>query len=99
MAARDARGDDALGDAGRDGAFDDGRDRVHGPHHFGLELRGHVQLYLLEEVFGGAEAADDEDVLGRNSSVSLGSVVMVDWRNVGDVEGLLEAFDFELGWR
>ena len=65
VAARDARRDDALGDAGRDGALDDGRDGVHGPDDFGLELRGHVQFDLLEEVFGGAEAADDEDVLVR----------------------------------
>lgn len=65
VAARDTGGDDALGDAGGDGAFDDGGDRVHGSDDFGLELWGDVQFDLLEEVFGGAEATDDEDVLER----------------------------------
>jgi len=61
--ARDAVGDDALGDAGRHGALDDGGDRVHGADDFGLELWGNVEFDLLEEVFGGAEAANDKDVL------------------------------------
>ena len=65
MPAGDPRGDDALGDAGGDGAFDDGGDGIHGADDFGLELRGDVEFDLLEEVFRGAEAADDEDVLGR----------------------------------
>lgn len=65
VAAGDTGGDDALGDAGGDGAFDDGGDRVHGSDDFGLELWGDVQFDLLEEVFGGAEATDDEDVLER----------------------------------
>lgn len=63
VAARDAGGDDALGDAGGHGAFDDGGDGVHGAHDFGLELGWNVELDLLEEVFRGAEAANYEDVL------------------------------------
>ena len=51
VSACDAVRDDALGDAGCDGAFDDGCDRVHGADDFGLELRGHVEFDLLEEVF------------------------------------------------
>lgn len=70
VAARDAGGDDALGDAGGDGAFDDGGDGVHGSDDFGLELRGDVEFDLLEEVFGGAEATDDEDVLEEGRYVS-----------------------------
>lgn len=61
--ARDAVRDDALGDAGCDGAFDDGGYGVHGSHDFGLELGRDVEFDLLEEVFGGAETADHEDVL------------------------------------
>ena len=61
--ARDAGCDDPLGDARRDGAFDDRGDGVHGADDFGLELWGYVELDLLEEVFRGAEATDDEDVL------------------------------------
>jgi hypothetical protein len=56
-------GDDPLRDTSRDGALDDGRDRVHGPHDLALELRRHVQLDLLEEVFRRTETADHEHVL------------------------------------
>ncbi len=70
VAAGYSRGDDALSDAGGNGAFDDGGDGIHGADNFGLELRGDVEFYLLEEVFGGAEAADDKDVLG-GGDVSL----------------------------
>lgn len=63
VAAGDAGRDDALCDAGCDCAFYDGGDRVHGSDDFGLELRRDVKFDLLEEVFGGAEAADYEDVL------------------------------------
>jgi len=59
----DTGGDDSLGDTGRDGAFDDGGDGVHGPDDFLLELGWDVEFDLLEEVFGSAEAANDEDVL------------------------------------
>ena len=55
----------ALGYTGGDGSLDDGSDGVHGTDYFGLELWGDVELDLLEEVFGGAEAADHEDVLER----------------------------------
>jgi hypothetical protein len=47
----DAVRDDALRDTGCDGAFDDGGHGVHGADDFGLELRGHVEFDLLEEVF------------------------------------------------
>lgn len=63
VATSDAGCDDPLGDTRRDGAFDDGGDRVHGPDDFLLELGRNVKSDLLEEVFGSAEAADDEDVL------------------------------------
>lgn len=64
VATGDAGSDDALGDACGDGAFDNGRDAVHGSDDLVLELWRHVEFDLLEEVFGRAEAADDEDVLG-----------------------------------
>ena len=63
MPASDTGGDDSLGNACSDGAFDNGGDRVHGSDNFLLELRGDVEFDLLEEVFGSAEAADDKDVL------------------------------------
>ena len=63
MPTSDARGDDPLSDAGCDGAFNDGRDRIHGSDHFGLELRRDVQPYLLEEIFRGTKATDYKDVL------------------------------------
>lgn len=63
VATSDAGCDDPLGDTRRDGAFDDGGDGVHGPDDFLLELGWNVEFDLLEEVFGSAEAADDEDVL------------------------------------
>ncbi len=59
----DTGGDDSLGDAGCNGAFDDGGDGVHWPDDFLLELGWDVEFDLLEEVFGSAEAANDEDVL------------------------------------
>lgn len=61
--ASDTGGDDALGDTGCDGAFDDGSDGIHGTYDFGLELWGNVELDLLEEVFGSTEAADHENIL------------------------------------
>ena len=63
MAASYTGGDDALGDASCDSAFDDGSDRVHRADDFGLELWGYVEFDLLEEVFGSTEATDDKDVL------------------------------------
>lgn len=51
MPASDTVCDDTFGDTGRDGALDNSRDRVHGTHDLGLELRRHVELDLLEEVF------------------------------------------------
>ena len=78
----DARGDDALGDAGGDGAFNDGGDGVHRPHDLVLELGWDVEFDLLEEVFGGAEAADDEDVLcKKNISDPVGKILVdkLDW--------------------
>ena len=56
-------GDDAFGDTGSDGAFNDGGDGVHRANDLGLELRGNVEFDLLEEVFGSTEATDDENIL------------------------------------
>ena len=63
MSSSDAGCNQPLGQAGGDGAFDDGGDGVHWADDAGLELRGDVELDLAEEVFGGAETTDDEDVL------------------------------------
>ena len=63
MTASYTGGDDALGDTGSDGAFNDGGDGVHGANDLGLELWGNVEFDLLEEVFGSTKATDDEDVL------------------------------------
>lgn len=63
MPPSDTGGDDAFGDTGGDCTFDDGGDRVHGADDLGLVLWGHVEFDLLEEVFGGAETADDKDIL------------------------------------
>jgi len=43
--------DDSLCDTGCDSALDDSGDGVHGSDDLGLELRGHVEFDLLEEVF------------------------------------------------
>lgn len=51
VASSYTRCDDALGDTRCDCTFDNGGDRVHGADNFGLELRGNVELDLLEEVF------------------------------------------------
>lgn len=72
VAAGDAGCDDALGDAGCDGAFDNGGDGVHRSDDFGLELWRDVEFDLLEEVFGGAEAADYEDVLDEGGELVCG---------------------------
>ena len=65
-----AGGNHTLCDTGCDGAFDDGGDGVHGAYDFGLELGGNVEFNLLEKVFKGAEATNDQDVLGvRSASV------------------------------
>lgn len=52
-----------FGNAGCDSSFDNGGDRVHRSHHFGLKLRRDVQFDLLEKVFRGTKAANNEDVL------------------------------------
>lgn len=68
-----AGGNDTLRDTGCDGAFDDGSNGVHGANDFGLELRGDVEFDLLEKVFGGTEATDNEDVLeGKVSKCARG---------------------------
>jgi hypothetical protein len=51
MPASDTRCDDTLGNTSGDGTFNNGSDRVHGSDNLGLELRGNVELDLLEEVF------------------------------------------------
>jgi len=63
MSSGDAGCDQAFSQPGCHGAFDDGGDGVHWADDAGLELRGDVELDLAEEVFGGAETTDDEDVL------------------------------------
>ena len=63
-------GDDALGDTGSDGAFDDSGDGVHRANDLGLELWRNVEFDLLEEVFGSTEATDDEDILETTELVS-----------------------------
>lgn len=91
MPAGYSRGDDALSDAGGDGAFDDGGNRVHGADNFRLKLGGDVEFDLLEEVFRGAEAANDQDVLGDSVSLVIG-----EGRRS---ENLPAVFCSELGWR
>jgi hypothetical protein len=63
MSARDAVCHDTLSDTCCHGALDDGGDRVHRTHNLGLELRGYVELDLLEEVLGCAESTDNKHVL------------------------------------
>ena len=90
MATGYSGGDDTLGDTGGDSAFDDCGHRVHRADDFGLELRWYMELDLLEEVFGGAEAPNDEDVLAEYISL-MGVETM--WRI------LLVVFYFVLEWR
>ena len=92
MTARDAGGDDSLGNAGRDGAFDDGGDRVHGTDNFGLELWGNMEFDLLEEVFRSTEAAHDENILYKKNRVSLKIAA-------SGVRHVPVGFCSELGWR
>ena len=51
MSTSDTVSNDTLSDTGGDGTLDDGGHRVHGADDLGLELRWHVKLDLLEEVF------------------------------------------------
>ena len=88
MPTSDAGRDDALGDTGRDGAFDDGRNGIHGADDFGLELRRDVEFDLLEEVLRSSEAADDKDILGI-------MLVFEPYLDASAEHDLLEAFDFE----
>jgi hypothetical protein len=53
----------ALSDTGCNSSLDNGSDRVHGTDDLGLELGWDVEFDLLEEVFGGAETTDDQDIL------------------------------------
>ena len=57
------RGNDTLSDASCHSSFDDGSDRVHGADDFRLELGRDMKFYLLEQIFRGAKAADDKDIL------------------------------------
>lgn len=57
-------GDDSLRDTCSYCTFDNGRNRVHGPHNLRLILRGHMKFDLLEEVFGSTKTTNDQDVLG-----------------------------------
>jgi hypothetical protein len=63
VSTRDAVCNDALRDACCDGALDDCGDRVHGTDDLGLELRGHVELDLLEKVLGCTKSSDNKHVL------------------------------------
>jgi len=75
MSSGNTRCYQAFSQTGGDGAFDNGGDGVHGADDAGLELRGDVELDLAEEVFGGAETADDEDVLRDVISSSIAEVL------------------------
>lgn len=66
--SRNTRGDDTLGNTGRDSSLDDRSDGVHGSHNLVLELRRHMQLDLLEEVLRSTETTDDKNVLKPVSS-------------------------------
>ena len=55
--------DDSFSDSSSRSTLNNGGDRVHGPDDLGLELRGHVELDLLEEILRCTEAANDENVL------------------------------------
>lgn len=63
VATRDTGSDDTLGNTGRDCTLHDGGDGIHGAYDLVLELRRHVQLDLLEEVFRCTETTNDKDVL------------------------------------
>ena len=67
MPTSNTRSDDSFCDACRDGTFDDGCHRVHGSHNLGLELWWNVEFDLLKKVLGGAETADDENILDEQS--------------------------------
>jgi hypothetical protein len=51
VSTSDTRCDDALRDTSSNGTLDNGGDRVHRSYNLGLELRRHVELDLLEEIF------------------------------------------------
>ena len=93
MTASYAGGNDALCDAGGDSTFDNGGDGIHRTNDLGLELRGNVQFDLLEEVFRGTKAANDQNILWF-SKVSI-TLVQRRLRRVG----LLGGFCFGLGWQ
>lgn len=63
VASRNSGSYHPFGNAGCDSTFDNSGDRVHRPYHFGLILRRDVQFNLLEKVFRGTKAANNEDVL------------------------------------
>lgn len=68
VSSRDTVCDDPLSDAGRNSALNDSCDRVHWSDDLGLELRWHVKLDLLEEIFGGTETTDYKHVLQKSAS-------------------------------
>lgn len=63
VATSDTVGDHSLGDTSGHGTLDNGSDGVHRTDHLGLVLWWDVELDLLEEVFRGTEATNDQHVL------------------------------------
>lgn len=92
VATGDTVGDDSLGDTGGDGALDNGGDGVHGSDDLGLELRRDMQLDLLEEVLGGTETTDDQNVL-QGAVLGLDGNDLVSHKLQNAVDDGLEALE------
>lgn len=90
-------GDDAFGDTSSDGTLDNGSHGVHGADNLGLELGRDVKLNLLEEVFGGTETTDNQDVLERTVlSLNGDNLVADEFENTVD-NGLKALQNFLVG--
>ena len=92
MATGYTGGNDTLSDSSCDGALDDSCDGIHGTDNFGLELRGHMEFDLLEEILRCSKTTDNKNALRRK-------LVIGDHCNAEFNRGVPEAVYFELEWK
>ncbi|KAI6753122.1 hypothetical protein HG531_005291 [Fusarium graminearum] len=86
----DTVGDDSLCDTSSNSTLHNGSHGVHGSDNLGLELGGNVELDLLEEVLGGTETTDNQDVL-KSTVLSLDRNNLVPDELQNTVDNRLEA--------
>jgi hypothetical protein len=67
VSTSDTVGDNSLGDTGGNSTLNNGGYRVHRANNLSLILGRHVKLDLLEEVLGGTESTNNQNVLEKSS--------------------------------